>query len=193
MKFHRAFRVTPYEPTSRKRAAVVKRQRLDRDKFPLFADEIAEGQDDPDQVLADRAVSWVERQRQRRSHLAREWIEARARLSALPDDERAAFIRFWNRSKFPKDAGYLKTVLHCYARGDYVLHDGEVRSAHEIEWERSKKAWIAAMSEAELDRLIQTHISPLFVGWGRVERQRRAEAAAIEAPAPRPPRRAGRK
>lgn len=186
MKFDRAFRVTPYEPTSRKRAAVVRRQRLDREKFPLFAAEIAEGQDDPDQVLADRAVHWVERQRKRRTYLAQQWIEARAQLRALPPVERAAFVRYWNRMKCPHDAGYLKSFLHMFGDGRLVMHEGEVASAHEIEWERDRKAKIADMTDDELAHMIQTHISPLFAEWGREERRRRAEAAAAEAPSARP-------
>lgn len=179
MRFDRAFRVTAYEPTSRKRAAVVRRQRLDREKFPLFAGEIAEGQADPDDVLADRAVHWVKRQRERRAYLAQQWIEARARLRTLPEPERAAFIRYWNRSKCPADAGYLKTLLHMFSDGRLVLHNGEVRDRAGLEWERQRDAKIAAMTDAELDHMIQTHISMMFVDLGRAEKRRRWEAQQL--------------
>lgn len=194
MRFSRGFRVTAYEPTSRKLAAVKRRQRLDREKFPLFADEIAEGQPDPEQVLIDRAVHWVERQQARRDDLAQQWREARAQLRALPDDRRAAFVRYWNRSKYPGDASYLKSALRMFERGDLVLHEGEVHSRSNLEWEQKTRARFAAMTDAELDRMIQTHISPLFAEWGREERQRRfAARAAIDPPQPARPSRKWRR
>lgn len=194
MRFSRGFRVTAYEPTSRKLAAVKRRQRLDREKFPLFADEIAEGQPDPEQVLIDRAVHWIERQQARRDDLAQQWREARAQLRALPDDRRAAFVRYWNRSKYPGDASYLKSALRMFERGDLVLHEGEVHSRSNLEWEQKTRARFAAMTDAELDRMIQTHISPLFAEWGREERERRfAERAAIDPPQPARPSRKWRR
>ena len=183
MRFSRGFRVTAYEPTSRKLAAVKRRQRLDREKFPLFADEIAEGQTDPEQVLIDRAIHWVERQQARRDYLAQQWREARAQLRALPDDRRAAFVRYWNRSKYPGDAGYLKSALLMFERGDLMLHEGEVHSRSNLEWERATRAKFAAMTDGELDHMIQTHISPLFAEWGRQERQRRFADRAATQPA----------
>lgn len=180
MRFARASRVTAYEPTSRKRSAVVRRQRLERERLPLFAAEIAEGQADPDQVLADRAVSWVEHQRQRRAQLARDWWRARAELRALPLDEREAFIRYWNRSKCPANGGYMLSYLNMYRDGRLVMHEGEVHARSNLEWEQQAKAKIQGMTDQELDRMIQTHISPLFAEWGRQERRRRAEANAVE-------------
>lgn len=180
MRFARASRVTAYEPTSRKRSAVVRRQRLERERLPLFAAEIAEGQTDPDQVLADRAVSWVERQRERRAQLARDWWRARAELRALPLDEKAAFIRYWNRSKCPANAGYMLSYLNMFRDGRIVMHAGEMHDRSNLEWEQQAKAKIQGMTDQDLDRMIQTHISPLFAEWGRQERRRRAEASAVE-------------
>lgn len=184
MRFSRGFRVTPYEVTNRKRAAVVRRQRLDREKFPLFAAEIAEGQDDPDEVLADRAIWIVERQRAQRSKRAADWLRARTILRLLSDDKRAAFLRFWNRSKFPADPTYLISALRGFALGEYILHEGEIVSAANLKWEQATRAKFAAMTDAELDHMIQTHISPLFAEWGREERRRRFEVRSAEAPAP---------
>src|SRR3546814_8451009 len=67
--------------------------------------------------------------------------------------------------------------------GRLIVHEGEVRPRSDVEWERDRKAKIAAMSDLELDVMIQTHISPLLAEWGRVERRRRAELSATVPPA----------
>lgn len=88
---------------------------------------------------------------------------------------RTAALRFWNTHRwFPADPGYLIDLLHMIETGRYVLHDGKVRSTDDLEWERKRDARIAAMTDAELDNMIQTHISMQFVELGREERQRRA-------------------
>ena len=56
MRFKRWPRVTPYEDTPRKRAAFLRSQRAQRDKLPLLAELIREGQHDVDTEMARRAV-----------------------------------------------------------------------------------------------------------------------------------------
>lgn len=50
MKFVKAQRHGPFQDTSRKRAALARKQRKEREKFPLFSEVIAEGQLDADAV-----------------------------------------------------------------------------------------------------------------------------------------------
>ena len=64
--------------------------------------------------------------------------------------------------------------MNMFRDGRLIVHEGEVKSRSDVEWERDRKAKIAAMTDSELDRMIQTHISPLFAEWGREERRRRA-------------------
>ena len=64
--------------------------------------------------------------------------------------------------------------MNMFRDGRLIVHEGEVRPRSDVEWERDRKAKIAAMSDLELDVMIQTHISPLFAEWGREERRRRA-------------------
>lgn len=56
MRFRRWHRPEPYGDTSRKRAAFLRKQRLERDALPLFAEEIAAGQHGVDEEMARRAV-----------------------------------------------------------------------------------------------------------------------------------------
>src|SRR3546814_11770297 len=105
----------------------------------------------------------------------------------MAEPERAAFIRYWGSCKCPGNACYLLTYINMFRDGRLIVHEGEVRPRSDVEWERDRKAKIAAMSDLELDVMIQTHISPLLAVWGRVERRSRP---ALNAAVPTgPPRR----
>lgn len=185
MRFAPLRRPTEYEATSRKRSAVLIRQRKDREKLPLFGELIRETQADPDDVLRDRAASIMRNQIENRQRAAADWLRGRSAMRALPEPERGAFLRYWNRLKSPATGTYLLSYLNMLATGRLVMEGGEIDSREDVAWRAKSLAKIAAMSEADLEKMIQTHISPMFVEWGRAERRRRAEAAAAEAPAPR--------
>lgn len=172
-----------YERTNRKLKAAERRLRLDREKFPLFAAEIAESQPTPEEMLDARGRAFVANQQANRDREARNWWRARAELRAIPNPDRAAFIRYWDRCKCPGTATYLLTYINMFRDGRLVVHEGEVRPRSDVEWERERKAKIAAMTDLELDVMIQTHISPLFAEWGREERHRRAKSSADVPPA----------
>ena len=196
MRFKRAPRVEGYKETPRKRAAVLVSQRHQREKLPLCAELIAETQPTVDEVIAHRHRVWPIAEQKRRDELARKWREARRRLNELPEPARSAMLRYWNNHRWlpAADPTYLSGEIHGYLTGRLVLHDGEIISAHHLEWQTKTKARIAAMTDAELDHMIQTHISPLFAEWGREERQRRfAARAAIDPPQPARPSRKWRR
>ncbi|MGV7035051.1 hypothetical protein [Methylobacterium symbioticum] len=56
MRFRRTPRPKPYSETSRKRAAFLRRQLLERETLPLFAETIAAGQHGVEEEMARRAV-----------------------------------------------------------------------------------------------------------------------------------------
>ena len=178
MRFTPHHGIYAYERTNRKLKAAERRLRLDREKFPLFAAEIAESQPTPEELLDARGRAFVENQQANRDREARNWWRARAELRAIAEPDRAAFIRYWDRCKCPGNAGYLLTYINMFRDGRLIVHEGEVRPRSDVEWERDRKAKIAAMPDLELDVMIQTHISPLFAEWGREERRRRAELRA---------------
>ncbi len=183
MRFTPHHGIYAYERTNRKLKAAERRLRLDREKFPLFAAEIAESQPTPEELLDARGKAFVENQQANRDREARNWWRARAELRAIPEPGRGAFVRYWDRSKCPGNASYLLTYINMFRDGRLIVHEGEVRPRSEVEWERDRKAKIAAMSDLQLDLMIQTHISPLFAEWGREERRRRAELSADIPPA----------
>ena len=112
MRFRRWHRPEPYNDTSRKRAAFLRKQRLEREALPLFADQIAAGQRGVDEEMARRAVWWDEAERERRRMRAETWRKARARLFALPDALRRTVREIWRDCPYPADPACFADLLH---------------------------------------------------------------------------------
>lgn len=104
----------PFEDTRRKRLALARSQRMQREKLPLLAELIAEKQPDADTVMTQRAEQWIEWTKRDRAKRAKDWREARSRLAAYGDNVRPALLNYWNNCRWPADPGYLKTMLHMY-------------------------------------------------------------------------------
>ena len=117
MRFHRGHRPEPYGDTSRKRAAFLRKQRLEREALPLFADDIAAGQHSVDEEMARRAVWWDEAERERRSQRAAWWRKGRARLFAFPDPLRHRVREIWRTCPYPADPASFTDFLHQIAVG----------------------------------------------------------------------------
>lgn len=165
-----------FNDTSRKRAYVAVRKRKERERLPLFAELIAETQTETvDEEMARRAVQWAMAQQRTRDKKAEDWRNARARLRAMDAEERAATIAHWNRGIYPLgDPGYLTGLIHSVEVGRFCVFDGELVSMHELEWRQNGDDRIRAMSDEDLLREIQTHISDSWRERLRSERQRRA-------------------
>jgi hypothetical protein len=117
MRFQRHVRHV-YEPTDRKGAAILRRQRKERDALPLFAAEIASGQLTVAEEHRLRTLAWEKSQREWRARLAREWRQARAELVTFPPAEREQLLRHWNRHRWlPGTPGYLLNMLHRHRTG----------------------------------------------------------------------------
>jgi len=112
----------PYRDTSRKRAAFRRKQRLQREALPLFAEMIAAGQHSVDEEIARRHIWWDEREREQRNLRAAGWRKARARLFALPDDLRRSVRTLWRGCPYPADPTYLLDLLHQVAAGRVDPH-----------------------------------------------------------------------
>lgn len=115
MRFRRWHRPEPYGDTPRKRAAYLRKQRLQREALPLFADEIAAGQYSVDEEMARRTVWWDEAERHRRSQRAAWWRKGRARLFALPDRKRRLVRDIWRTCPYPADPACFADFLHQIA------------------------------------------------------------------------------
>lgn len=117
MKFYKAERHGPFEDTTRKRSALARKQRLEREKLPLFAEIIAEKQLDADTIMAARAVNHERWQQSFRDDRAQQWRKARKRFFSHGENLRPVLRRLWNTSPYPKTPVYLLGMLHDYAVG----------------------------------------------------------------------------
>ena len=120
MRFKRSPRHS-FTDTSRKRAALRRKQRLEREALPLLAELVAEVQPSEDEVMDARAIRWLKQERSSRAHRAARWREARGRLAALSGNERAVLRDAWNRAPYPADPVYQLDFLHGYAVGRITL------------------------------------------------------------------------
>lgn len=112
MKFNRWPHSTPYEVTPRKLSAIVRKQRLERESAPLFADMIAEHQPTVAEVVEQRTDAYARWQQESRNNRAASWRKARARLAKYGDNVRPVIRQLWNDAPYPADPVYLLDFLH---------------------------------------------------------------------------------
>lgn len=117
MKFRRWPSIEAFGDTPRKRAAFHRKMRLEREKYPLFAEWIEAGQPHVDSVMADRAVAWARVQAEMRQQRAAKWREARARLQSYGDNQRGVIRQLWQEAPYPADPVYLLDMLTQIDRG----------------------------------------------------------------------------
>lgn len=117
MRFNRRQDYGPFEDTRRKRIALARKQRLERERFPLLAELIAEKQPDADTVMRERAERWVQWEQDYRQRQADLWRRARRRLWSYGDNTRRALYHLWQRAPYPATPVYLLDMLHSYDVG----------------------------------------------------------------------------
>lgn len=105
-----------YVATSRKSAAILRRQANDRAALPLFAEVIAAEQCSVDEVHAQRAAAWAASELEDRARRARDWRRARRALCEIePAEVRERLRDFWDRHRwFPATPSYLLSMLHMW-------------------------------------------------------------------------------
>ena len=116
MRFRRLGR-QPWSDTPRKRAALRRKQRLEREALPLFAGMIAEAQPSEDEVMSLRTSFWARHEQEDRDYRASKWREARRCLADYSHNERAALRDAWDDAPYPADPVYLLDMLHSYDVG----------------------------------------------------------------------------
>lgn len=118
------FKKTPtfeFTDTPRKRAALRRKHRREREVLPLFAEQIAEEQPEGDAVMAGRAVLSAAQETRWRADRAAAWRKARRMIDSLPKDEGRAVRRVWDCAPYPADPSRLLSVLHSYSIGKLDL------------------------------------------------------------------------
>jgi hypothetical protein len=117
MRFRRWPRVSAYEDTPRKRAALARTQREQRERLPLLRDLIAERQPSADAEMTRRAEWWPRIQREGRDQRAADWRRSRARLASYGDNLRSVIRHLWRDCPYPADPVYLNDLLHAIEAG----------------------------------------------------------------------------
>jgi len=105
----------PFVDTPRKRAAYKVKCRREQEALPLFAELIAEEQDDVEAVMKRRREAWEAQQVEARAHRAAKWREARATLRGHIDGP--AILARWQSLSIPADPPYLLTLILSWDRG----------------------------------------------------------------------------
>lgn len=117
MRFRRHQR-SEFQETSRKRAALLRKQKKEREALPLFADQIAAEQPSVETVMGERRERWASQEVKQRQSRAIKWREGRAKLHQYPAAQRRRLLDFWNRHRwFPADPVYLLEMLNMYDGG----------------------------------------------------------------------------
>ncbi len=122
MRFKRCQR-SEFTDTSRKRSALRRKQRLEREALPLLAEQIAEQQPSEDEVMQERSKRWDDHQRRDRSRRAAQWRRARQEIDAMPEALRKRVKYAWNCAPYPADPDKLLGFLHGMSVGRVDLND----------------------------------------------------------------------
>jgi hypothetical protein len=139
MRFAKMTRWEAFQDTTRKRHALARKQRLERERSPLLAPLIAEAQPPADAVMAERATRWTMTERLQRQRRAAAWRRARAKLYAHGPHLRAALRQAWNRAPYPADPHYLADMLHGFEVGRLAFgDDGQLYTAGHLAWLANK-------------------------------------------------------
>ncbi|WP_343609306.1 hypothetical protein [Novosphingobium sp.] len=169
----------PFNDTQRKRSFVGIKHKREQEKFPLFAAEIAAAQRGVDTIMQERAENWTQRQIESRAKRAMEWIKARWMLKLLPDHERKAFEAYYQRTRYPMDPGYVRTVLRMFLDGRLLMFEGRVECQAHLDFLADRAERIRLMSDDELlSRMQNRYCSGAYLDELRAERARRQAATS---------------
>ncbi|WP_299913076.1 hypothetical protein [uncultured Paracoccus sp.] len=102
----------PFTDSARKRAALIRKQKTEREAMPLFAAEIAADQRSSDDVMQTRAENWAASEARRRQRRAERWRQARREIDAMPPRMRRKVRAAWDGAPYPADPVYLLDFLH---------------------------------------------------------------------------------
>ena len=103
MMFDRYPRYEGFRDTPRKRSAVLRKQKAERDALPLFADQVAALQPSVDEVMSRRAQRADVVEIEHRKFTAKWWRIARSTYFSLPVEQKAKvharwYQRWWTRT-----------------------------------------------------------------------------------------------
>lgn len=111
-----------FKDTPRKRSALRRKQRKEREALPLFADQIAEQQPSEDEVMQSRAQLSDQIERRDRTKRAADWRQARAEIDAMPESLRKRLKTAWDCAPYPADPSRLLGFIRGVKTGQVNLN-----------------------------------------------------------------------
>lgn len=137
MRFARRRRYPSYEVTPRGLAGALRTQRRQREKHPLLATLIAEGQPSINQVMRDRAFGQADWEARTRQERADQWKRARSELYAISANQRSIILEYWNTHRWlPGNPERLSGILYDFRQGRLTLDQMMQRMAEHRELTR---------------------------------------------------------
>lgn len=170
MRFARTPRREGYAVTPRKVAAFERKKVAQRDAFPLFADATAATQISAAEEMARRIEQAERATRERRSQIAKQWRDVRARFYALPAHVRAPIAARWSTWTGPAQPSNLTYIIQTTAASiaaepdDFPQISADQRHA---ETQRVNDLALADLPYARCERILSPGVmlwlSPFFV------------------------------
>jgi len=121
-------RTTGRRPTARRVDAAEKHLAQERDRYALFAEEVAAEQPTAVERVEGFDAGFEAWWQEHRLKHAQLWRKARALFHALPTEQRRAADSYWRRRVYPLDPIYLIALVRRIADGsfDVVKEDAEI-------------------------------------------------------------------
>ena len=117
MKFKRnqmreIIKIKTFGATPRRLAAARRALQKQRDKYPLFAKEIAAGQPTPEERIQTYDRDIIENMRMMRKFISDQWRRGRKALKAVPENEQRELLNHWNQKRFgPLTSEYFANLV----------------------------------------------------------------------------------
>jgi hypothetical protein len=98
--------------TARRLQAAARVLAREREDWPLFSGEIAEGQPTPEERVQMMDAMQVAHWQRIRQHAADTWRAARRVLFSLPTEQRDRLLAEWQAAPYPAGAAFFADFLH---------------------------------------------------------------------------------
>ncbi|WP_059414448.1 hypothetical protein [Cupriavidus basilensis] len=140
MRFTRTERYEPLIFNERRRNAFARKQQRERDRYPLFPDQVAQEQHSPSEEAARRQRQSDRYEQRMRDLSARVWRKSRAAFFAQPEEIKAEIRTKWATWTGPTTCTYFAWVVD------------------ELSGEQARRRAEAARQTAEIRRRVRAAI-----------------------------------
>ena len=109
-------RPVPRGMTSRRLATARRALANERDRYALFADQVAAEQESPEQRIDRFDQRMLRQDKGSRELAAKQWRWGRRQLEAISEETRDQILEAWNRSFAPPEAHYFADFVRTRLR-----------------------------------------------------------------------------